>query len=180
MTHSRGFTFIDTLFVLSVLALIVALSLPIFKPLLASARDTHRLNDILTLNSAFRQAAGTNNNALPAFAVNPTCLKGFGSCWNGAVNTDTAISAVLAPFLATLPQDPLPARGVGDSYVFYSGTISHGCTSDPHAMVTGNFILWEPDTLASSSDSACLGQGFISCCYAINCSVGDYCASELQ
>jgi prepilin-type N-terminal cleavage/methylation domain-containing protein len=185
MKTSRGFTLIELLVVIAIIGILSAVVLASLNTARAKGRDASRLRQVSELNTAFQLYLNDHSGTFPTVSVggtysNTTCLKTSGTCWGGLAATDANIANPLKPYISTLPTDPQPTRGVGDSYIYLAGTTPHGCTAEPTAMVTGHFIIWYPDKSSPNQDRDCLGKGMTSCCYAMDCSSSYYCAYQMD
>jgi prepilin-type N-terminal cleavage/methylation domain-containing protein len=177
---NRGFTLVELLVVVALIALLSSFIMAALTTARARGRDAGRLAQITAIQQAL-QLYVTDHSSFPTTGTNPTCLADSGTCWSGLADTDPDIATALASYIPSLPADPLNTRGVGDRYLLYTGTLPHGCTSDPSAMVTGTFILWDPDTVPpDANDAWCRGKGFVSCCYALSCSASYHCAYQVD
>lgn len=180
MRSARGFTLIELLVVIAIIGILSAVVLASLNTARAKARDATRLSEVDALNTALQLYASDHNGNYPVPATSPTCLKSSGTCWGGAISTDANIASMLAPYISSLPADPLPSRGIGDSYIYASGSMTHGCTSDPNPAV-GNFIVWDPDKTTTGALKDCLGKGFSSCCSAgLACTLSYFCAYQVD
>ncbi|MDP2874213.1 MAG: prepilin-type N-terminal cleavage/methylation domain-containing protein [bacterium] len=130
----KGFTLIELVIVIGILAILVAVVISVLNParFLAKSRDTRRQSDLKMVQAAL-EAYYSQNNAYPGSIT-------FGAAWAG--------------YLAMVPQDPSTDRAYcyeqtesGQDYVLCahselgitSGVTTRGttCTVDAYPLATG-------------------------------------------
>ncbi|HUD03864.1 MAG TPA: type II secretion system protein [Candidatus Paceibacterota bacterium] len=192
---SRGFTLIELLVVISIIALLASIVFSSVSTAQANSRDARRQEDLSSLMQAFDLYATSNGGNYPAINI-LTCLglPGTSSCWTGFLNNggppasfptgNISLNSNLTPYISSIPQDPEPSRGVGNSYLYYQGTISYnGCSG---SSATGSFIVYEMENSMTNgaTDSACkYGGAHASGCCApspFGCTQMSLCFVQLQ
>ncbi len=131
---SKGFTLIELVIVIGVLAILAAAVVLVLNPgqLLAQARDSQRLSDLNSVKSAIALYLATNSS--PVVVPGPTCTAtgcGTGGPFGGeTITTSTAIDgtgwvkiafsagATGGPTLSALPMDPINS---GNYFYGYKG-----------------------------------------------------------
>lgn len=100
--HSKqtGFTIVELLIVIVVITILAAITIVAYTGIQQQARDSQRLADLSVLEKAFR-----------LYAVEHGHFPYESSGTNGIVGEGGAIDSVLAPYISTIPHDPL---GPGD------------------------------------------------------------------
>jgi prepilin-type N-terminal cleavage/methylation domain-containing protein len=101
-THKKGFTLVEILVALSILALLAAIVMMNMSEAKKKARDTQRISDLQQLAVAFRMHRDFNS-------VNPTYTNGI------VLGEGGALDAVLLPYLSKMVMDP---RGSGSESTY--------------------------------------------------------------
>lgn len=99
----RGFTLVELLIVIAIIAILSAIAMVVFSGIQKSARDSKRRSDIEALAQAVRMYA-LSNKSFPAFATTP-CSDDFAN-WNDTSNPNSLINK-LQPYIQNFPLDPL-------------------------------------------------------------------------
>lgn len=117
---SAGFTIIEMLIVVTILALLAGILIPVLEQEAVRARDGRRAGDLRTVGSAlatFRQLNGEYPDTGGAWQGDSAA---FGSYGYGQVNG--YIPGLVPDFLPVLPKDPSPAypNASGAGYMYRS------------------------------------------------------------
>lgn len=179
---SRGFTLIELLVVISIISLLSSVVLSSVNAARAKARDAKRKADISAIVSAMHLYASDNGGSFPAVSGTACLGVNTGStCWGDRnMPGNSGLQSSLAPYITSLPKDPLPSRGWGDSYLYLDGSTPTGCTSGG---TSGKYILWRPDDDSNPGALNCQGKGYLSCCGTgapCNSPGGYYCAFKFD
>ena len=129
-----------------------------------------------------------DNNGFPLASTAVTCLglPTGSTCWSGyalngggfgAFSGNTALNTLIAPYLATIPKDPLPTRSIGDAYLYFTWYGDVHCNGPDTVM--GTWIAWEPDTVAPTTDAQC-APGKFACCSALGCGPSTFCLYKVD
>jgi prepilin-type N-terminal cleavage/methylation domain-containing protein len=131
-----GFTIIELLVVLGIIAIILSLSLAAVSNARIRSRDARRVADLRTIQSALEQhALGDASHSYPSDTVTPDYCNGRAS----GIYNNSCFNA----FLSTTPKDPQ-----GQPYAYYRGAcLTPGSGADTSRMVH------------SDSEASCLANG---------------------
>lgn len=164
MRISRGFTLIELLVVISIIALLSSIVMSSLNSARGKARDAKRKTDISSLTQAFYLYAHDNGGSFPSVGSTRCIGKPTGStCWGDRnMPGSNELIAALTPYMSALPDDPLPNRGWGDSYLYLDGSTYLGSCGG--TLVPGKYLLWRPDNDANPNPLNCQGKGVFSCC----------------
>lgn len=112
----HGFTLIETLLVMGILALLLTIALVAINPArqFATANNTKRSSDVGTILNAVQQYMVDNSGALPAGM--PLAGAGSKTIGSGAGNADICLSLV-PKYIAALPADPTASQSGGGAPV---------------------------------------------------------------
>ena len=136
---TKGFTLIELLVVIGIIAILAAIVLVAVNPgrQFASARDTQRRSDLLTLTNAIYEFAAEHNGNLPGtddtltvhnFPTTPTCVGTAAPCFDlgaaGAVDgaDDGVDDPIIPTYVAGMPEDPSTGTPEDTGYVVSVGT----------------------------------------------------------
>ncbi len=97
--NRRGFTLIELMVAISIVAILSAIGLTLFTSVQKSARDAKRMGDLAALQNAVRQYALANHTFPPD------------SCSNSNGNWSAAFKTAMEPYMANLPVDPINVAG---------------------------------------------------------------------
>lgn len=137
----RGFALVELLVTLGILVLLLAVVIPQMNKARADARDKARVSEIASLQLALR----VYFDAETAYPNYP----------NGVViGEGAAIDAELAPYLPSIPQDPL---GPGSSTYRYYYDSDHDCDGNPGKIVL--FVQTMEGTGEGNWDAICNSSG---------------------
>lgn len=147
MAQPRGFTLIELLVVIAIIGVLASAVFASLGAAREKARDATRIHTAQQFRTAL-DLYYANNGSYPSSGGVDVCL-GLSStqtCWGGAHGSDS-VNAALAPYMPTIPQDPLPTRIYG-SYV-YRAPVSASCPynnpSGPYEYYCGAYyIAWKP------------------------------------
>lgn len=186
MHNKKGFTIIELLVVIAIIGLLSAVVLAALNTARAKARNAARQSDIHQIYLALTQY-NIDKNTFPVITgaaclgvpTGTNCWTGYGVNGGGYANIpgNTALNTVLAPYLPNIPTDPLPTRGIGDAYVYYTGAGDIHCNGTDTIM--GTWIAWEPDTLSPTTDAQC-APGKVACCSGIGCGPIGFCLYKVD
>ena len=126
----RGFTIVELLIVIVVIAILAAISIVAYNGIQQRGRDSQRKSDIATIQKALELYHIDNGGY-------PKCTGGTyqaGQTREGCFTTDTAVTNALAPqYISVMPRDPL---NTGDKRYRYTvgskkvSDIQYAATSD--------------------------------------------------
>lgn len=122
-TQSQGFTLIEVLLVIAILAILAAITIMAINPAvqLAKARDSQRSSDVHTILNAIHQYALDNEGAFPE-QIDSYALE---ICRSDSPNCDfLADLSVLTEgqiYLVDMPRDPRCTEEGGDAYCSTNG-----------------------------------------------------------
>jgi prepilin-type N-terminal cleavage/methylation domain-containing protein len=127
----RGFTLIEVLLVIAILAILAGIVIVAINPgkQLANARDAQRMSDTYAILNAIHQYAIDNEGAFPegiTTEVRQTCLTSAPSC-EGLY--DLSVITDMQRYLVTLPIDPLCIQDLSfcaDNGTGYEVSMSEG------------------------------------------------------
>lgn len=150
----------------------------------AKARDAQRREELNQIRAAFKMYF-SDTGSYPS--LSPTCLglPTTAQCWAGyaggtSVYGNTSLMSLLAPYMGSIPPDPLPTRTIGDAYIYATpGSVNVHCNGQD-TISNGAWILWEPDAVSPLADSQCLGVGKFACCSPLGCAGTNFCALQLN
>ena len=193
--QTNGFTLIELLVVIAIIGILSSVVLASLNSARGKARDATRKSDIHQLLVAFT-AYAADKGSFPVYG--PICLglTTGAPCWTGfALNGggtgtfvgDATLNTLLAPFLPTIPKDPLPTRSVGDAYIYYSGYATDLHCNGTDTVTGGSWIAWEPDDLKSNgngtygptTDAQC-APGKYACCSSLGCGPYFFCVYKVD
>lgn len=116
MNKQKGFTLIEVLVVMGILAVLLAAVLIAINPnrQFGQARDTQRRNDILAILNAVQQNMADNKGSFngPAITATPTEIKKTGGI--------DLCAAIMPNYVSSLPVDPNSGNPVTDCSTSYS------------------------------------------------------------
>lgn len=92
----RGFTLVELLVVISIIAILAVVGITVFSGVQKSARDTKRREDMSAIQNAVRIYSLTNHNFPPGSCSNTT-----NGDWSSAFKT------AMAPYMINIPVDPM-------------------------------------------------------------------------
>lgn len=125
-----GFTIVELLIVIVVIAILAAISIVAYSGIQQRARDSQRTNDIATLQKALEMYHADNGGY-------PTCLGATyqpGGTRSACSSGDAAFISALSPkYLTTVPKDPINSGESTYKYVFGSkknGAVTYSATAD--------------------------------------------------
>lgn len=187
MKTKRGFTLIELLVVIAIIGILSSVVLASLASARAKARDARRQADIKQIELALRLYEDANQQLPQTTAGVAYCLGELdaANCWPAVtispLTGSTTLKAALAPYLATIPKDPLPTRSSGDRYLYAYGAFDYGCDGAVTPSATGTFIIWRPEVMTTgSNDAQCKGMGQSGCCsVGVNCTGGYFCAYQV-
>ncbi|OHA89322.1 MAG: hypothetical protein A2653_01360 [Candidatus Zambryskibacteria bacterium RIFCSPHIGHO2_01_FULL_43_25] len=141
---NRGFSLVELLVVVGIIAILISVVIVGSQTVRSRGRDAQVRSDVSTIILAFERfrnnSADSPNYRYPGVYNQVQCLKASGTCWGGAYNGNSTISANLANYLSTIPTPPGTKSGElrHDAYLFYSGS------SDPFGLGIGNgsWLVW--------------------------------------
>ncbi len=148
----KGFTLVEIVIVMAIIAILAALVVGAIGIARKQARDTQRINDMRTLQTAMEAYASSHGGKYYDTGGKLVCLgvPSTEQCWGGPYGSD-ALNTALAPYLANIPKDPLYGTRIFGTYVYRSpGSywLSTGAQS-------GNYSLaFAPDDYPQSSCAA--------------------------
>ncbi len=140
-SSKRGFTIVELLIVIVVIAILAAISIVAYNGVQQRARNAQRVQDIKTIAKAV-ELYFIDNGSLP----NSLCSLGVGCKINSGWNTTADASwqnleSQLVPkYISSLPKDPQASTATsagisgGQNYDFFTGLSSSGfwCTTSPN------------------------------------------------
>jgi len=103
-TRQRGFTLIEILIVIAVIAILIGIALPRFKGMQDEGNIAHAKGELRTLQTAVESYYIHNNNTYPATT---------------AAALETALESATPSIIAYVPIDPFSLTG--DDYVYVMG-----------------------------------------------------------
>lgn len=119
LRRSRGFTIIELLVVIAIIGLLASVVIASLSGIRVKARDSRRVQDLRTIQTAVELYASTNNH-YPNTNGTYTSFDAPMYVNNDIVNPDAAdLTTALQPYLKAVPKDPTPGTN-GDGYLFFS------------------------------------------------------------
>lgn len=133
-----GFTIVELLIVIVVIAILAAISVVAYNGIQQRARDSQRNNDIATIQKAL-EMYHVDNGGYPTCS-NTTYQPGGvrGSCYSDSVNFVAALSP---KYLAEVPKDPANTGEQRYRYVFGSkkiGDVTYSASSDDNYILAAS------------------------------------------
>lgn len=139
--RQQGFTIVELLIVIVVIAILAAITLVAYNGMQARARDSRRQNDVATIAKALELYYIDNGHyplggqgASTAMTSNPNWITTADSSWS-------ILADALRPYLTHLPADPVSTPGVdlrsssGYDYAYFSNDSQSWCgVSAPQQM----------------------------------------------
>jgi len=152
--QKQSFTLIELLVVIAIIGLLSTVVLISLSGVRAKARDARRLSDMKTLRTAIDMYVSDHNGN--PFSTNnvPICLgiPSTETCWGGFKGND-ALNAALAPYLDSIPKDPLYGARKYSTYIYRSP----GSWWLPLSSGEGNYdIAFAPEKYPNNDDE-CFG-----------------------
>jgi prepilin-type N-terminal cleavage/methylation domain-containing protein len=148
-TPKSGFTLIELIVVISVLAILSGVLVPRIGHHLKSARDARRLEDVKTIHAAIDQYF-LDKGSFPAAVTNPS----YGG-WDVSHDGDFISDLRDAGYLEEEPKDPINDATFHYRYYLY-GAGSYGCVGSTSFYVLGVKAFESPDFAAKN-------KGFFKC-----------------
>jgi len=117
---SHGFTIVELLIVIVVIAILAAISIVAYNGIQQRARDAQRIQDVKTISKAL-ELYYLDNGSLPNSACNLGAGCKINSSWNTTADTSWSnLEAQLVPkYISSLPKDPLAS--VADAASIWGG-----------------------------------------------------------
>ena len=138
MKRQSGFTIIEMLIVVTILALLTGILLPVLEGTSASARDARRAADLKSVQAAleaYKRVNGLYPDTGGQWQGDPANFGGMGYDAGGY------IPGLVPDFLPALPKDPDPANPGADSgYIYNSDGSDYKfvANASPESFPTGN------------------------------------------
>ena len=155
MQQQKGFTIIELIVVIAIIAVLAAIVITNVNGYMAKARDSRRAADIRNIQVALAMYYASNGN-YPASggATSPN-----GSWSNSNDSSWTTLATALNPYVSSLHKDPNQSSsdwpgGTGYSYAYFS--LGYGCSQQWYMLVYKPEISGRP----SPGVTACDGTYF--------------------
>lgn len=164
--NQKGFTLIELLVVIAIIGLLATLAIVSLRNAQQRARDTKRITDTKSIQTAVELYASENNNAYPV-----------ATSWNTA-GDETSLEKLLEKYITNLPVDP--SNTVTSRYVYASnGTTDYIIAASPIEDTTQQGLKQDSDateggagfTYVVSAGSAPSSGSTFSCTDPIYCLV---------
>ena len=147
-----GFTLVELVVVFGIIGLLTTIVFVAGSDARESSRDKTRLTDLELIRGAIEQYAITNFEYPCELAAN--CAN-QSSAANGRIGEGGPIDALLAPYLPSIPHDPL---GPGDSTHYYYIDPRQACGGNPNQIVIFAHSM-ETNAYKNSGDTICTSWG---------------------
>jgi len=118
MTHKKGFTIVELLVSISIIAILSAIVLANISDSRARARDSQRIAELAQLELALEQYWQIHDSGFPAYD------SGIEIGAGGGIDDD------LSSYLSDVPADPKADTGGGGDYQYYYDS-AYTCNGDP-------------------------------------------------
>lgn len=165
MRRQRGFTIVELLIVIVVIAILASLTVVAFSSTQSSARDSKRKADIAAITRALELYYTEKGHYPNATTYTPGSTT-INAAWSTTADASWAnLEAVLQPYISQLPRDPISTPAVdvrsvvGYDYQYF-GNQSTYCGVAPGQMYILNYRLEgaaQPDTLIGVCNPTVLG-----------------------
>ena len=171
--QKQSFTLIELLVVIAIIGLLSTVVLISLSGVRAKARDARRLSDMKTLRTAIDMYVSDHNGN--PFSTNnvPVCLgiPSTETCWGDTFKGNDALNAALAPYLDSIPKDPLYGARKYNTYIYRSPGFwdipTPCCSSD-----NGNYdIAFAPEKYPHNDDE-CFGYKWAAWDHGSHCDGG--------
>ena len=151
MKH-RGFTIVELLIVIVVIAILAAISVVAYNGIQQRARDSERISELKSIAKAI-EMFNIYNGRYPEESTPDSA--------NGEVGEGAGLDALLSPYLSSIPKDP-----TADSthYYYYDG--AHACGGKPTSAILfargmeGSFNDSNPCSSYGSEGGSNLGDSY--------------------
>lgn len=154
--RGRGFTLIELVVVIAIIAVLAAIVMPAVATQIKNARDSRRMADIKELSGAFVKFA-TQNGFAPGDGIDPSCNE----CYNGKTSPSSNLNSQLAGFFSGgIPMDPLG----NTSKFFYYYDARHcnidSCGGPPNQATVHAMTMEKPErSNRNKFNGICGGEG---------------------
>lgn len=158
----RGFTLVELLVVISIIALLSSIVFASVNSSRAKARDARRFSDVKQLVLAMNFFADANGGTFPSSGGTYRCLghpEGGTQCWAGWGNYTglTTLNNALLLYMSSIPDDPRNNTNcAGDAYLYHSNLPAN--TWYP-GMPAGAHIHWYVENPVSPAVGGVCGPG---------------------
>lgn len=136
--NSRGFTIVELLIVIVVIAILAAITIVAFNGVQARARDSQRQADVKAITKAL-ELYYIDNGKFPNGSGSTT----INNSWSTTADASWAnLATSLRPYLASLPTDPFSTTGsnvtssssAGTNYAYFSNSLGTYCGTPANQM----------------------------------------------
>ena len=183
--NKKGFTLIELLVVMGILGILMAVTILVINPAeyLARARDTQRISDLQTLNSAIATYLSNNNLLAATTTINATVA--LATTPSPTLTTTTAVNAgrtgasswvkmdLTSAGLSTLPLDPKNSGNF--AYLYYSDGTNYEIAStafeSTYYTATNNVASNDGGLRPATAGTACAIGAPATCMYEVGSSL---------
>jgi len=113
-----GFTLVELLVVMAILALLMGLGLPAYRTAIASAQSTQCASNLRNIGAAVAQATSDNNNQYPAIVQDAGGSTGTAADYAGTGVTPTDMYDALSPYGITQAELKCPSDTGQNGYSY--------------------------------------------------------------
>ncbi len=156
---SRGFTIVELLIVIIIIAILAAITIVAYTGIQQRARDSQRKTHVQAIVKAL-ELYYIDNGRYPSGSGSTT----INNAWSTTADASWSnLATALSPYLATLPADPIstpnanPQFSVGYNYAYFAGNYCGTTNNQVFILVYRNETVPQENTLTGTCTAPLLG-----------------------